>query len=50
MTMALANEFWGAFPRALAGLPTMVLTHGVLNAVVVVPAFYFALLADRTSD
>ena len=50
MTMALANEFWGAFPRVLAGLPTMVLTHGVLNAVIVVPAFYFALLADRTSD
>lgn len=39
MGLALANEFWPRFPRVLGGLPTMVVVHGVLNAVVVVPAF-----------
>lgn len=47
MGLALMNEFWPAFPRVLFGVPTMVLTHGVLNAVVVVPAFFFAVRAAR---
>jgi hypothetical protein len=39
MGLAMANELWPAFPRGLAGLPTMVVVHGVLNAVVVLPTF-----------
>jgi hypothetical protein len=50
MALALANEFWIAFPRVLLGLPTMVITHGVLNGVVVVPAFFFAVRAHKRAS
>jgi len=48
MALALANEFWVAFPRVLAGMPTMVLAHGALNALVVVPCFFFAVRVDAS--
>lgn len=46
MAIAVANEFWLGFPRTVFGMPTMVLTHGILNAVVVVPCFAIALLLE----
>lgn len=46
MGLALANEYWAAFPRVLLGLPTMVLVHGALNALVVVPCFWLAVRVD----
>lgn len=46
MGLAVLNEYWVAFPRMLFGIPTMVLVHGVLNALVVVPCFWLAVRAE----
>jgi hypothetical protein len=46
MALAIMNEFWPEFPRVLFGIPTMVLAHGFLNAVVVVPCFYFGIVCS----
>jgi hypothetical protein len=45
MGLALANEYWLAFPRIAFGMSTMALTHGLLNVLVVVPCFFFAVRA-----
>lgn len=47
MTLALLNELWTSFPRVLLGMPTMVVVHGCLNAVVVAPGFFGAIACDR---
>jgi hypothetical protein len=46
MTLALSNELWPSFRRIVFGLPTMVLIHGCLNALVVAPGFYLAIACD----
>lgn len=46
MGLALLNEYWPAFPRILLGLPTMVVVHGALNVLVVVPCFWLAVQAE----
>jgi hypothetical protein len=46
MTAALSNELWPSFRRIIFGLPTMVLIHGCLNALVVAPSFYLAIACD----
>lgn len=48
MALAVLNEFWLEFPRELLGLPTMVLTHGLLNAFVAIPFFYLAIKMERS--
>jgi len=50
MALALANEYWAAFPRVLLGQSTMVLAHGASNALVVVPCFWLAVRADAGPD
>jgi hypothetical protein len=47
MTLALFNEFWVGFPRILLGMPTMVLLHGCLNALIVGPAFSLAIASAQ---
>ncbi len=49
MGLALAHEFRPGVLGSLWGLPTMVVVHGVMNAVVVVPAFFLAVLASTPS-
>jgi hypothetical protein len=44
MSLAVMNEFLPEFPRYTLGLPTMVWSHGMLNALVTIPCFYFAVL------
>jgi len=46
MALALLNEFWIAAPRMAFGLPLMVLSHGLLNALVVLPCFGFAVVLE----
>ena len=43
MAVALLNEFWINFPKVLMGFPTMVLVHGLLNALFVLPFFVLAI-------
>lgn len=50
MALALANEYWAAFPGVLLGQPMMVLAHGVLDALVVVPCCWLAVRADAGLD
>ncbi len=50
MTLALLNELWSAFPRTLQGLPTMVLLHGVVNALVVTPSFFLAIACEPAAS
>jgi hypothetical protein len=46
MVLALFNEFWSGFPRILLGMPTMVLLHGCVNALVVAPGYALAVALD----
>lgn len=46
MSLAILNEFWIAAPRIAFGLPLMVITHGVLNALVAVPCFVAAVMSE----
>jgi hypothetical protein len=46
MALALGNELWTRFPRVVFALPTMVLFHGCLNALLVAPGFYSAIAYD----
>ncbi|RZA08834.1 MAG: hypothetical protein EOP11_03645 [Proteobacteria bacterium] len=46
MGFALLNEFWVGMPKMLGGFPLMVLFHGVLNAVLAAPFFFFAIRAE----
>ena len=50
MTLALLNEFWAEFPRVMFGLPTMVLTHGLLNSLVAVPCFFLAIVFEELAS
>ncbi|MGZ3694310.1 MAG: hypothetical protein ACXWQO_09005 [Bdellovibrionota bacterium] len=50
MCLALLNEFWADFPRVTAGMPTMVLTHGLLNAVIAVPCFFLAIWFENPRE
>jgi predicted DCC family thiol-disulfide oxidoreductase YuxK len=43
MTLAILNEFWGAAPRIVFGIPIMVFAHGFLNAILTVPCFFLAI-------
>lgn len=47
MTLALMNEFWSEFPKVIFGISTMTLTHGLLNAVLVLPLFMLAIMAEH---
>lgn len=47
MLMAILYEFWPSSPRALLGLPIMVVTHGILNALVTLPCFFLAIRMER---
>ncbi len=47
MAIAVLNEFWVGFPKVILGIPTMVVTHGVMNAVIAVPCFFLAIKFDR---
>ncbi|MDF3819375.1 YndJ family transporter [Leptospira sp. 96542] len=42
--LALLNEFWIEFPKLLGGIPNMVLFHGIINAVIVIPSFLGSLI------
>jgi hypothetical protein len=42
MAIAVMNEFFVGFPQYTLGIPTMVWSHGLLNALVAVPSFFFA--------
>lgn len=43
MTLAILNEFWINIPRMALGIPIMVFTHGLLNAIVAIPCFFLAI-------
>lgn len=47
MTLALLNEFWSGFPRSVFEMPTMVLVHGCVNALIVAPAYALATALDQ---
>ncbi len=47
MALAMLNEFWMGFPKIFLGLPTMVLVHGTLNAVFVLPLFILAIVLEH---
>lgn len=47
MTLAILNEFWIGFPKIVADVPVMVLTHGTLNAFLAVPCFFLAIKFER---
>jgi hypothetical protein len=44
----LLNEFWLDFSRVLLDLPTMVLAHGLLNALFVPPCCAFAIMFEMS--
>jgi predicted DCC family thiol-disulfide oxidoreductase YuxK len=43
MAIAIVNEFSFIIPKLFLGLPTMVFTHGFLNAILAVPCLYLAI-------
>ncbi len=47
MSLALLKEFGMAVPGFAFGFPVMVIVHGLLNALVVVPCFYLAIRFER---
>lgn len=47
MTLATLNEFWSGFPKIIAGIPIMVLTHGLMNALLAVPCLYLAIKLEK---
>lgn len=47
MSLALLNEFWNEMPKFIWGISFMVLTHGLLNAVVTVPLFFLAIHNEK---
>lgn len=47
MTLAILNEFWLEFPKVIGGIPTMVLIHGSLNALLAVPSFFLAIKMEK---
>lgn len=48
MALALLKEFGILNPEFIAGIPVMVLAHGFLNAVIVVPCFYLAIRFEQS--
>lgn len=46
MALALWNQFGTISPSVILGIPTMIVAHGMLNALIVVPFFYLALRAE----
>lgn len=50
MIIAVSNEFWPVLPAKTFDISTMVLTHGLLNAIVAIPCFYLAIrITSRVS-
>ena len=47
---AQQRRLWPSFRRIIFGLPTMVLIHGCLNALVVVLSFYLAIVCDPEEE
>jgi predicted DCC family thiol-disulfide oxidoreductase YuxK len=49
--LALINEFWPSAPRLLGDMPLMVITHGLVNALIALPCLaYSVYLEHSTSD
>ena len=42
LSLAVCNEFWVLKPQIFMGARSMVSLHGVVNALIVIPSFYFA--------
>jgi hypothetical protein len=50
MGLAITHEFWrGAFPYGL-GVNPMVSVHGLINALIVIPGFFFSVFSSQHSD
>ncbi len=47
MTLAMLNEFWTEFPRIIFDIPIMVITHGLINAAIAVPCFFYAVSLEK---
>jgi hypothetical protein len=47
MALAILNEFWAAAPRVAFGVPVMVFTHGLVNALFTIPSFLLALFLEE---
>ncbi|TGK91237.1 hypothetical protein EHQ30_13455 [Leptospira brenneri] len=47
LLLALLHEFYSEFPKFIYGIPMMVLVHGSLNSIIVIPCFLGSLLMDE---
>ncbi|TGN20616.1 hypothetical protein EHS15_03225 [Leptospira idonii] len=50
LLLALLNEFYIGFPKSFDGWPIMVILHGIINAIVVIPCFLGSLLFEEKTQ